>query len=88
MALRRAAVRPSLRDLLVILGASAIMAALVRPLNNLPAHWLGALLAALLGGAIIGAGILVFDVAGLRRACLAFARPRNPPGAALAPMKP
>ena len=88
MALRRAAVRPSLRDLLVILGASAIMAALVRPLNDLPAHWLAALLAALLGGAIIGAGVLVFDVAGLRCACLAFARPRNPPSAALAPMKP
>ena len=78
MALRRAAVRPSLRDVVVILGASATMAALVRPLNGVHPPWFAALLAMAIGGATIGAGVLVFDVAGLRRACLEKLRRHKP----------
>jgi O-antigen/teichoic acid export membrane protein len=84
MAMRRAAVRPSLRDVIVILGASATMAALVRPLNDVGSHWLAAFLAMLIGGATIAAALFVFDVAGLRGASVAFARGRS---GDLAPLK-
>jgi O-antigen/teichoic acid export membrane protein len=64
LAMRRASVRPSLRDMIVVVGASATMAALVRPLNDLGSHWLAAFLAVLIGGATIAAALFVFDVAG------------------------
>lgn len=65
MAMRNAAVRPALRDIVVILVASAIMLILVRPLNAISPHWLAALLAILVGGATIGGAVLLFNVAGL-----------------------
>ncbi len=74
MAMRRASVRPSPRDLIVILGASATMAALLRPLNEIGPHWLAPIVAALVGAVTIGASVFVFDVAGLRGVVLGYVR--------------
>jgi O-antigen/teichoic acid export membrane protein len=60
------AVRPHGRDLAVIAGATAAMAALVRPLNALPSHVVAAVAAVAIAGAVLGAAYLAFDVGGVR----------------------
>ncbi len=58
--------RPPLRDVIVILATSALIAIVVRPLNDLSSRPLAAALALVVGGAILGAALLAFDVAGAR----------------------
>jgi len=77
-ALRARAVRPAGRDLCVVAAATLAMALAIRPLNGLASPLAAAALALLIGGAIIGAAILAFDVAGLRAMLLqARAAPAN-----------
>ncbi len=59
-------VRPRLRDFVVIAAATAIMAALVRPLNDLPSHAEAAALAMAIGAVVLGGAGLLFDVGGVR----------------------
>ena len=67
-------VRPRLRDLVVIAAATAVMAVLVRPLNDLPSHAAAAALALAIGGVVLGGASLLFDVAGVRSLALAARR--------------
>ncbi len=67
LALRQRAIRPSARDLAVIVLASGVMAYAVRPLNALHSPAVAALAAIVVGGAIYGGVVLAFDVAGLRQ---------------------
>ena len=66
LAWRASPVRPRALDLIVIAGATALMAAAVRPLNALPSHAGAAVLALGLGGVIVGGAYLAFDVGGVR----------------------
>ncbi len=68
---RNGASRPALRDLIVIGSATAAMTAAIKPLNGLAPPIVVAPLALIIGAALFGACLLVFDVAGLRRAALA-----------------
>lgn len=70
-------VRPRLRDLVVIATATAIMAALVRPLNDLPSHAMAAALAVAIGAVVLGGAGLAFDVGGVRSLWLAARRKRG-----------
>ncbi len=81
MTLGNPAVRPRLRDLALTIASTVAMTAAIEPLNRLPSHALAAALALLVGGAIFGAVVAIFDVAGLRG--MAMARWR---GGAPAPM--
>jgi hypothetical protein len=64
--LRRAASRPALRDLMVIACATLAMTLAIRPLNSLASPVVAAALALAIGGAIFGAVLMTFNVAGLR----------------------
>ena len=66
LALRTQAVRPSGSDVAAILIGTVAMAAAVRPLNAIRPAPLAAAAAILVGGSIIAATVLVFDIAGLR----------------------
>ena len=66
LAWRLSSVRPHGRDLLVIAAATALMAALVRPLNALPSHFAAAVAAVAVAGVVIAGAYLAFDVGGLR----------------------
>jgi O-antigen/teichoic acid export membrane protein len=66
LALWASKVRPRARDLIVIAAASALMAALVRPLNGLSSPLAAAALAVTIAAAVLGAAYLAFDVGGLR----------------------
>jgi O-antigen/teichoic acid export membrane protein len=66
LAFRASPVRPRPMDMIVIAAATALMAAAVRPFNALASHGLAAALALGLGGAIVGAAYLIFDVGGVR----------------------
>ena len=78
--------RPRLRDVATIAAATVVMALAIRPLNGLGSHALAAALAVVVGGALYGAVLLLFDVAGLR--ALAWERLRAPRGALLAALRP
>jgi O-antigen/teichoic acid export membrane protein len=66
LALRVSKVRPRARDLLVIAAATALMAALARPLNSLSSPLAAAALAGLVGAAVMGGAYYAFDIGGLR----------------------
>ncbi|CAH1669002.1 lipopolysaccharide biosynthesis protein [Chelatococcus asaccharovorans] len=70
LALPLMAGRPPLKDLLVILGATALTAAAVWPLRAFDSALLALILGPVLGGAIYAALVLGLDVAGLRGAVL------------------
>ena len=74
MALRRKASRPRLRDVAVIAVATIVMAAAVRPLNDVHPSALAAAAALLGGGSLYGAALLAFDVGGLRELTAAWLR--------------
>jgi O-antigen/teichoic acid export membrane protein len=63
---RASTIRPSWRDMAIVASASGLIALALHPLNALRPHILAAVLAMAIGGAILTAAILVFDVAGLR----------------------
>jgi heme A synthase len=67
VAFRRPEMRPNLRDLAIVVAAVVVMVAAVRPFNALSSHVVAAVAAVLVGGAIYGAALLAFDVAGLRK---------------------
>jgi len=75
VAFRRPAMRPNLRDLAIVIAAVVAMVAAVRPFNALSSHVVAAPAAVAVGGAIYGAILLAFDVAGLRK--MAFAKLRS-----------
>ncbi|HYA72513.1 MAG TPA: hypothetical protein VEF36_05100, partial [Roseiarcus sp.] len=64
--LSNAASRPALRDLVVIACATLVMTLAIRPLNGLASPVVVAALALAIGGAIFGAALMIFNVAGLR----------------------
>lgn len=66
LALRLLPERPPLKDILVILVATAVMTAAVWPLRQIGMPLLALVAGAVLGGAIYGGLTLAFDVAGLR----------------------
>ena len=66
LAWRISDVRPRALDLVVIAAASALMAALIRPLNALPSHAVAAVSAMAIGGVVVAAVYLAFDVGGVR----------------------
>jgi O-antigen/teichoic acid export membrane protein len=63
---RTSTIRPSWRDMAIVASASGLIALALHPLNALRPHILAAFLAMAIGGAILAAAILAFDVAGLR----------------------
>ena len=78
LALRNRAIRPKIRDLAVIVAATAAMSAVVRPLNgvvNSPV--LCALIAVAAGALCYGAIVLAFDVGGVRAMVLERIRSRR-----------
>lgn len=68
---REHASRPALRDLLIIVGATAVMTAMIVPLNGVAPPIVVAPIALIVGAAVFGAALTAFDVAGLRTAALA-----------------
>ncbi len=66
MAFRRKAVRPAARDLVVLIGAVATMAAAVRPLNALASPVAAAAAGVSLGGSLYFAILFACDFAGAR----------------------
>ncbi|CAH1655033.1 O-antigen/teichoic acid export membrane protein [Hyphomicrobiales bacterium] len=70
LALPLMAGRPPMKDLLVILGATALMAAAVWPLRAVDSALVALVAGPVIGGAIYAALILGLDVAGLRAAIL------------------
>jgi O-antigen/teichoic acid export membrane protein len=80
MALGRTQIMPRWRDLTTVAISSAAMALAIRPLNAIPSATLAAALALIVGGAIFGAALLAFDVAGLRALALAKLRQRRVAG--------
>ena len=71
LAMRQTRGKPRWRDLSAIAISSALMATAIRPLNAIPNAPLAAMLALLAGSAVLGAALVVFDVAGSRQALLA-----------------
>ena len=80
MVMWRTQMKPRWRDLTAVSIASAAMALAIRPLNAIPSAPLAAALALIVGGAIFGAALIVFDVAGLRVKTLAKLRQRRVAG--------
>lgn len=71
LAMRQHDARPRWRDLSAIAIATALMSLAIRPLNAIPSAPIAAAVAILAGGAVFGAVILAFDVAGARSLALA-----------------
>ena len=66
LALRVRTIQPSVRDILVIAAATAAMAYAIRPMNAIHPPLLAALLALAVGGGILTAAMLAFDVGACR----------------------
>ena len=78
LAWRVSDVRPRLVDIVVIAAATALMAALVRPLNAMSSHGAAAAAAVAIAGVILGGAYLAFDVGGVRTLAVAGWRRRQP----------
>jgi O-antigen/teichoic acid export membrane protein len=76
VAFRTPAARPRLRDVAIIAAATLVMALAIRPLNGIAPPAVVAALALIVGGAIFGGILLLFDVAELR--ARVFERLRRP----------
>ena len=72
-------VYPSVRDLLTIAVATAVMGFAIRPINAIQPPILAAALALVVGGSILAAAILGFDVGGCRTFVVARLRPSPSP---------
>lgn len=66
LAWRTSLMRPRWRDLLVIAGATALMGALLRPLNALPSPALAAVASLAVASAVLAIAYVGFDVGGAR----------------------
>jgi O-antigen/teichoic acid export membrane protein len=66
LAFRNSAIRPSVRDVAVIVVIAVVVGFMIRPLNELHPHTLAAILALVVGGGVFGGTMLLCDVAGLR----------------------
>lgn len=66
LALRLRAIYPSLRDLMTVAAATAAMGFAIRPINAIHPPILAAALALAVGGSILAAAMLGFDVGGCR----------------------
>ena len=80
MAMWRTQGKPRWRDLTAVSISSAAMALAIRPLNAIPSAPLAATLALIIGGAVFGAALIAFDVAGFRAQALARLRERRVAG--------
>ncbi len=79
LALRVRPIYPSARDLVTIAVATAAMGFAIRPINAIQPPILAAVLALFIGGSILAAAILGFDVGGCRTFVLARLRPSPSP---------
>jgi O-antigen/teichoic acid export membrane protein len=70
LAWRVSDIRPRALDLIGVAVGTALMAALVRPLNGLASHGLAAAMSLVVAGATLGAVYLAFDVGGARALAL------------------
>ncbi|MDE3176223.1 MAG: hypothetical protein KGM15_08995 [Pseudomonadota bacterium] len=78
LAWRVSPVRPRLVDIAVIAAATALMAALVRPLNAWSSHGGAAAAAIAIAGVVLGGAYLAFDVGGVRtQAARTWRQPRR-----------